>query len=121
MTIKSAIAALTFAAGLIAAPAFAQDAMATNSMEAMPTMIGTQAVSEADAPLVAKTCTQLNLSTNTSLNDSTQDGAAGQNTTSEDTSRTTDNPPAEGLAPAVAKVDLNAITLEECQSGGWIK
>ena len=116
MSIKAAVSALALTSAMLVAPAFAQDAAATPSWT-----IGGNAVAEGDQAAVQAKCDELALESNSSLSDSTEEGAAaGTNTTDEDPTRTSDQPPAEGLDNATTTIDLTTITLENCNEGGWL-
>lgn len=103
-------AALT-AAMLVAPSAFAQDTMAA------PTMIGSQAISEADLPEVQAQCNTLSsvdmesMGTETTATEGSDepDGAGDLGDDSE---------VPNGTDQAVTTVDLSLITIEECKAAG---
>ncbi|MHA6297594.1 hypothetical protein [Devosia sp. CAU 1758] len=127
MTIKSALSVVALAAGLVAVPAMGQTST-------MPTMIGTQTVSDVDAGAVKARCEQLQLAESTdSLSgtrtppdstDSIDDG--DENDTNDDQGTgdvseddvTTSEPEADGAT--ALHVDLDIVTLAECEADGWL-
>ncbi|QQR40142.1 hypothetical protein [Devosia rhizoryzae] len=118
MSIKSAVSAVALASAMMIVPAFAQDAAAPMSGDMM---IGGLTIAEGDMPAVQAACDELSTAANTSLSDSTEDGAAaGTNTTEEDPTRAADQPPAEGLDNATTTIDLSSITLEDCTEAGLV-
>jgi len=126
MTIKSALSVVALAAGLTAVPALAQTST-------LPTMIGTQTVSETDAGAVKARCEQLQLEAETESlagtetlpdsNDGTDDGEENDNTDdsgADDAADDTSETDSEADGPSAVMVDLEIITLEECEADGWL-
>lgn len=105
MTIKSALSVVALAAGLVAGPAFAQTA-------ALPTMIGSITVPEAEAGAVKARCDELKVAAETESLVEESDSE-----TDDPTDDDTDDDAADG-ATAVT-VDLDVITLEDCEASGW--
>lgn len=119
MSIKSAVSAVALVSAMLVAPAFAQDAAATAATTEFT--IGGNAVLAEDQAAVQAKCDELSTAANTSLSDSTEDGAAaGTNTTEEDPTRASDQPPAEGLDNATTTIDLTTVTLEDCTEAGLV-
>lgn len=114
MTIKSALSVVALAAGLIAAPVLAQD------------MIGSQSVSEADRAAVSARCLDLQAGSA----DATANGGTSS-TSTEDAVDTDDSTPTfeddvgadaesdETVDEVGVTLDLDAITLEDCEASGW--
>ena len=112
MHIKSiASAALLTAAFGFGSFAYAQDAAAT----ALPTMIGNQEVSAADAERVKVYCEDLQTAANQA--EGTDAGA----TENADPAATTEGTTSDTATAAVGSIDLDAITVETCLEGGWIE
>lgn len=119
MTVKTVLSVLALAAGMAVVPAMAQSA-------AMPTTIGSFTVPEAEAGAVKARCDELRLNSETeSLID---DNAAEQDTetdVSEDNEpsvagdASVNSEPALTDSASATTVDLAAITLEDCEAGGW--
>ena len=108
MTIKSALSAIALSAGLLAAPAFAQDMM-----------IGTQTVAEADVEAVSARCADLQLAAETeSLSSTTDEDSDNSEDDSVAGDAAIDDVPATDSETATS-VDLGIITLEECEADGW--
>jgi hypothetical protein len=116
MTIKSALTVVALAAGLVAVPAFAQTA-------AMPTMIGSLTVPEAEAGAVKARCDELKVASETeslvSVDESEDDDAESTETEPAGDAAIVNVPATDG-ATAVT-VDLDVITLEDCEAGGWFE
>lgn len=115
MTIKSALSVIALAAGLVAGPVFAQTA-------ALPTMIGSIAVPEAEAGAVKARCDELKLAAETQslVEDSEADDDAAADEEGDDAAgdaALVDEPESDG-ATAVT-VDLDLVTLEDCEASGW--
>ena len=107
-TIASA-AALSVALGL-SGFVFAQDAAVTTDM-ALPTMIGNQELTEADAQRVKVHCDDLQTAANQAVGteDAQEEGADEEDTEATDSEA------------AAGSVDLDAITLETCIEAGFIE
>lgn len=121
MTIKSALSVVALAAGLVAAPAIAQSAT-------LPTMIGTQTVSEADAGAVLARCEDLKIAAETEslVSDSDseteaedEDGSA-DNETAVAGDADISSEPALTESPTAVGVDLAVVTLADCEADGWL-
>ena len=117
MTIKSALSVVALAAGLVAAPTFAQSSM----------MIGTQTVAETDVEAVKARCDDLkradetqSLSETKDADDADDDAASDEETADDSVAGDADivDVPATDSETATS-VDLGIITLEECEAGGW--
>jgi len=108
MTIKSALSVIALAAGLVAAPALAQDRM-----------IGETAVPEADVAVVEAHCETLQMGDESTLSvsgEDEEDNSTLDPTDGDDTGEG-DQPAGDG---ATASIDLSLITLEDCEAGGWL-
>lgn len=103
MHIKAIVSAVALSSVLgFGGAVFAQDSAAT----VLPTMIGNQEVSEADAQRVKTYCDDLQTAANQAEG---TEPAAGE----------ADNDDDE--AAAVGSVDMDAITIENCLEGGWLE
>lgn len=139
MTIKSALSVIALAAGLVATPAIAQTTM----------MIGTQTVAEADVEAVKARCLDLKTAADTQSLVTTSEGEeadtdadtdadadaeldadaevdAGEVAVDAETETTLETDASIANAPATdaetaTSVDLDIITLEECEAGGWLE
>ena|SRR5690606_31534470 len=108
MTIKSALSVVALATGLIAGPVLAQDLM-----------IGTQTVSEADVEAVKARCADLKLAAESeSLATTGVDAPAEDNAETPAGDATIQDVPAAD-AETATMVDLDIVTLEECEADGW--
>lgn len=120
MTIKTALSVVALAAGLAVVPAMAQTA-------AMPTTIGSFTVPEAEAGAVKARCDELRLNAETEslVEDADASAEADADDTSEDNETAVagdaavDSEPALTESPTATTVDLAAITLADCEAGGW--
>lgn len=122
MRVKSVVSVLAMAAAMAAAPAFAQDAAASYTIR------GTE-IGEADRAAVQAACDALLAdegSTVESATDTSSSVTTDTETGSDDTdseavnTSSNDSPPAEGLnATGPGGLDLDAITIDECNEGGW--
>lgn len=112
MHIKSIVSAVALSAALgFGGVVYAQDAAAT----ALPTMIGEQAVSEADAERVKVYCEDLQTAANQA------DGATEEADENDESTMTSEESEgAEGDAAAVGSVDTDLITLEACLEAGFV-
>lgn len=121
MTIKSALSIAALVAGLgLTGSAYAQ------------TMVGAQTVSEADSAAVMARCTELQTAsadavevetTSTSTEDAEDDedtNTAGETTPTFEDESAGEAETTEPADAAVAAIDLEAITLEECIADGWV-
>lgn len=109
MTIKSALSVVALAAGMVAAPAFAQGMM-----------IGTQTVAENDVAAVEARCADLQLAAETeSLSDVQPEPEDDGSEPSVAGDATIDDVPATQSETATS-VDLDIITLQDCQADGWL-
>ena len=117
MTIKSALSVVALAAGLVAGPVVAQTT-------ALPTMIGPQTVSEADAGAVQARCMDLKTAAETESLTAEGDADAETAEDSNETSVAGDagiaSEPALTDSPTALSVDLAVVTLEDCEAGGWL-
>jgi len=113
MTIKSALSVIALATGLVAGPALAQST-------ALPTMIGSISVPEAEAGAVKARCDELKLAAETQSLAETSDNetVADENQTTAVGDATIVNVPAVDGATAVT-VDLSLVTLQDCEADGW--
>ena len=108
MTIKTALSAIALSAGLLATPAFAQGMM-----------IGTQTVAEADAEAVKARCADLQLASETeSLSSTDTDDSDDSSEPSTAGDATIQDVP-ETQSETALSVDLDIITLQDCEAGGW--
>lgn len=114
MRIQSAISVIALVFGLIAGPAFAQSLT-----------IGGEVVADADVAAVQARCDELKLASEGSISESTEqttdevtdeDGAVVE----EDEGASSDEPEVNGMDQALATIDLETITLADCEAGGWI-
>lgn len=107
MHIKAIVSAVALSSVLgLGGVVFAQDAAAT----VLPTMIGNQEVSEADAQRVKTYCDDLQTAANQ---------AEGTETSETEAATPVEEPVAE--TAAVGSVDLDAVTIENCLEGGWLE
>jgi len=119
MTIKSALSVVALAAGLVAVPSFAQDRM-----------IGTFSVPAAEVRAVQARCDDLKLNADTESLVSESDSETDNEDDAEDDANTetevagdagVSSEPALTDSPTATTVDLAAITLEDCEAGGWFE
>jgi hypothetical protein len=122
MSIKAAVSALALSSAMLMAPAFAQDAAAPSWT------IAGNPVAEADQAGVQARCDELAVApadetslTQDPAGDTSSEDTTGDGNADSDTGTSSNNsPPAEGLDNAVTTLDLTTITLEDCQTGGWV-
>ncbi|MBJ3783695.1 hypothetical protein [Devosia sediminis] len=115
MTIKSALSVVALAAGLVAAPVFAQDMM-----------IGTQTVLEADVEAVKARCVELQTAASTGT-ESTAETATTTETAPADADAGDDDGDAEESSgdstvdTGESLLNFDVITLEDCEAGTWLE
>jgi hypothetical protein len=115
MHMKSAISIFALTIGMMTVPAMAQDAKT----------IAGNPVAEADVIAVQAKCDEIALAAggsmemNSTETNTLSDAAAGGLPNAEPSGG--DKPAAEGLANALTTIDLNSVTLEQCEEGGWVK
>lgn len=112
MTIKSALSVVALAAGLAAGPAFAQTLM-----------IGSQTVAEADVEIVKARCVELQTAATASAGETTEAetdvAPADQPEEVTEGEANFENEANSGTDEQAATLDLEVVTLEDCEAGGW--
>lgn len=118
MSIKATVSAVALASAMLVAPAFAQDAAATTTMEMT---IAGAAVAEQDMEAVQARCDDLQLAKDTQSLTSTESSDDQATGTASDAgapdSGTISDPAAD--SESASTIDLANITLENCEEGGW--
>ncbi|ODT69988.1 MAG: hypothetical protein ABS75_14205 [Pelagibacterium sp. SCN 63-23] len=119
MRIQSAISIIALASALVAGPAFAQ------SMT-----LGGNAVAEADVAAVQARCDALKLESEASLVEQSEKSAEsgevaeGEAVPAEgeaaDGNAGSEAPAVNGMDQATSTIDLETVTLEDCEGGGWL-
>jgi hypothetical protein len=122
MTVKTALSVLALAAGMAVVPAMAQSTT-------LPTTIGSFTVPEAEAGAVKARCDTLRLNADTQSlvednsedveGDADADSDENNNETAVAGDATVNSEPALTDSPTATTIDLAAITLEDCEAGGW--
>ena len=111
MTIKSALSVVALAAGLAATPVFAQGMM-----------IGSQTVAEADVETVKARCVELQTAADTGASATDAETA---NVDSDEPDEVTEGEATfedeanDGTEEQASTLDLEVVTLEDCEAGGW--
>jgi hypothetical protein len=114
MHIKAIVSAVALSAALgFGGVVYAQDAAAT----ALPTMIGEQQLTEADAQRVKTHCEDLQTAANQAAG-ATE--AESENDADADAVASEESEGAEGDEAAVGAVDMDLITVEACMEAGFI-